>query len=107
MVRRLTMSHLVAFFSLYFAAISCQAYGAAPKATDAILPDTTKCYLSIGDLDELLRQLNERDKRDATRRVGRMHKADDAVEVDTDGMTFEQVVDRLEEIVRSRQTAVR
>ncbi len=59
------------------------------------------------DLDDLLRQLNERDQRDATRRVGRMHKADDAVEVNTDGMSFEQVVDRLEEIVRSRQTVIR
>jgi cytidylate kinase len=36
-----------------------------------------------------------------------MQKADDAIEVDTDGMTSEQVVDRLEEIVRSRQTATR
>jgi cytidylate kinase len=57
------------------------------------------------DFDELLQQLNERDRRDSTRRIGRMHKADDAIEVDTNGMTFEQVVDRLEEIVRSRQTA--
>ncbi len=59
------------------------------------------------DLDELLQQINERDRRDATRRIGRMRKADDAIEVDTEGMTFEQVVDRLEEIVRSRQTANR
>ncbi|MAD79683.1 MAG: (d)CMP kinase [Pirellulaceae bacterium] len=59
------------------------------------------------DLDELLQQLDERDRRDATRRFGRMQKADDAIEVDTDGMTSEQVVDRLEEIVRSRQTATR
>ncbi|HJN10148.1 MAG TPA: (d)CMP kinase [Pirellulaceae bacterium] len=59
------------------------------------------------DLDELLQQLDQRDRRDATRRFGRMQKADDAIEVDTDGMTSEQVVDRLEEIVRSRQTATR
>jgi len=59
------------------------------------------------DLDDLLQQLIERDRRDATRRVGRMRKADDAIEVDTDGMTTEQVVDRLEEIVRSRQSATR
>ena len=55
------------------------------------------------DLDELLQQLSQRDQRDASRRVGRMQKADDATEVDTDGMTSEQVVDRLEEIVRARQ----
>ena len=59
------------------------------------------------DLDELLQQLDQRDRRDATRRFGRMQKADDAIEVETDGMTSEQVVDRLEEIVRSRQTATR
>jgi cytidylate kinase len=55
------------------------------------------------DLHDLLQQLSERDQRDATRRVGRMRKADDAVEVNTDGMTPEQVVDRLEGIVRSLQ----
>jgi len=59
------------------------------------------------DLDELLRQLNERDQRDATRRVGRMQKAKDAIEVDTDGLTSKQVVDHLEAIVRLRQTATR
>lgn len=59
------------------------------------------------DLDELLRQLNERDRQDANRPVGRLQKADDAIEVDTDGLTSEQVVDRLEAIVRSRQTATR
>ena len=59
------------------------------------------------ELEELLRQLNERDTRDANRPVGGMQKADDAIEVDTDGLTSEQVVDRLEEIVRSRQTAGR
>jgi cytidylate kinase len=57
------------------------------------------------DLDKLLQQINERDTRDATRRVGQMRKAEDAVELDTEGMSFEQVVDRLEAIVRSRQTA--
>lgn len=59
------------------------------------------------DFDELLQQLNERDQRDATRDVGRMHKADDAIEVNTDGLTSEQVVDRLEAIARSRQAATR
>ena len=30
------------------------------------------------DLDQLLQQINQRDRRDATRRVGRMRKADDS-----------------------------
>jgi cytidylate kinase/pantoate ligase/cytidylate kinase len=51
----------------------------------------------------LLAQQNERDRRDATRPVGRLEKAPDAVEVVTDGQSLEQVVDRLEQIVRARQ----
>lgn len=51
-------------------------------------------------LEEVLAAQNERDHRDSTRAVGRMEKAADAVELITDGLTPEQVVDRLEEIVR-------
>ena len=50
--------------------------------------------------DEVLAQNAARDLRDSTRPVGRLIKADDAVEVYTDGLTTEQVIDRLEEIVR-------
>jgi len=53
-------------------------------------------------LDEVLEQQNRRDQRDASRTVGRLHRADDAVEVNTDGLTAEQVVDRLEELVRAK-----
>lgn len=51
-------------------------------------------------LEEVLAQNAARDLRDRTRSVGRLIKADEAVEVYTDGMTTEQVIDRLEEIVR-------
>ncbi|MGI8980222.1 MAG: (d)CMP kinase [Pirellulaceae bacterium] len=51
-------------------------------------------------LEEVLLQNAARDLRDSTRSVGRLIKADEAVEVYTDGMTTEQVIDRLEEIVR-------
>lgn len=51
--------------------------------------------------EEVLAQQTKRDREDETRSVGRMVKADDAVEVLTDGMSFVEVVDRLEEIVRS------
>jgi CMP/dCMP kinase len=52
--------------------------------------------------DELLAQQNRRDHSDATRDVGPLARADDAIEVATDGLTKEQVIDRLEEVVRQR-----
>jgi cytidylate kinase len=51
-------------------------------------------------LQDVLNDQNLRDRRDATRTVGRLMKAADALEVDTDGMPLGQVVDRLEEIAR-------
>jgi cytidylate kinase len=57
--------------------------------------------------DELLAQQNRRDHSDATRDVGPLARADDAIEVATDGLTKEQVIDRLEEVVRKRLTAGR
>ena len=53
-------------------------------------------------LDEVLAQQADRDRRDAARPVGALVKAADAVEVWTDGLTPEEVVDRLEVIVRAR-----
>ena len=54
-------------------------------------------------LKEVLAQNAARDLRDSTRSVGRLVKAEEAVELYTDGMTTEQVIDRLEEIVRQSQ----
>jgi cytidylate kinase len=53
-------------------------------------------------LEEVLADQNERDRRDQSRPVGRLAKAADAVEVCTDGLTPDEVVARLEEIVRSK-----
>jgi cytidylate kinase len=53
--------------------------------------------------DEVLAQQQDRDRRDAARAVGALIKAADAVEVVTDGLMPEAVVDRLEEIVRRGQ----
>ena len=55
--------------------------------------------------EEVLAQQNERDERDATRPVGALIKAIDAVEVCTDGLSLDEVVDRLEQIVRERVPA--
>ncbi|MCH5372705.1 MAG: (d)CMP kinase, partial [Planctomycetes bacterium] len=53
-------------------------------------------------LEEVLDQQRHRDEQDYRRELGRLAKAPDAVEVVTDGMSPEQVVDRLEQIVRAR-----
>lgn len=53
-------------------------------------------------LEEVLAQQTDRDARDAQRSVGPLVAAADAIEVNTDGLSPEQVVDRLEEIVRRR-----
>ncbi len=52
--------------------------------------------------DEVLEELTRRDQRDASRPVGNLRQADDAVVVVTDGMSLEQVVDHLEWLVQSR-----
>lgn len=57
--------------------------------------------------DDVLAQQQDRDRRDAARPVGALLKAVDAIEVVTDGMTPEQVVDRLEGIVREQRFEVR
>jgi cytidylate kinase len=54
--------------------------------------------------DELLKQQNDRDSRDRSRPVGRLSKAKDALELVSDGMTREQVIDRLEQLVRQKMT---
>ena len=52
--------------------------------------------------EEILQAQNRRDREDATRPVGRLVPAADAVEVVTDGIPLAAVVDRLEEIVRNK-----
>jgi cytidylate kinase len=52
---------------------------------------------------EVLAKQHERDHRDARRAVGPLVKAHDAVEVVTDGMTIEEVVERLVDIVSRRR----
>lgn len=51
-------------------------------------------------LDEVLGRQSERDLRDQSRAVGPLVKAEDAVELITDGLSLEEVVDRLEAFVR-------
>ena len=53
-------------------------------------------------LEQILAEQERRDEEDAARAVGPLLCADDAVEVLTDGLTQDQVVDRLESLVRQR-----
>ncbi|HEY2415499.1 MAG TPA: (d)CMP kinase [Pirellulaceae bacterium] len=53
--------------------------------------------------DEVLAAQHIRDERDRTRPVGALLKADDAIEVSTNGLSPQEVVARLEEIVRAKQ----
>jgi CMP/dCMP kinase len=54
------------------------------------------------DLQAVLAEMRERDQRDSTRSVAPLRRAEDAVEIDTGGLTPEQVVARMAEIVRVR-----
>ena len=54
-------------------------------------------------LDDVLDAQNRRDEGDRTRPVGAMHPAADAVLVETDGLTPEEVVDRLVRLIEARR----
>jgi len=53
-------------------------------------------------LEQILADQERRDYEDATREVGPLLQAEDAVEVLTDGLTQDQVVNLLEKLVRSK-----
>jgi cytidylate kinase len=53
--------------------------------------------------DEVLANQQLRDRRDTSRSVGALMKADDAIEFSTDGLSQEEVIAELERIVRSKQ----
>ena len=52
--------------------------------------------------EEVLRRQNERDHRDRTREFGRLEPAVDAIHVSTDDMRPEEVIEKLEKLVRER-----
>lgn len=59
------------------------------------------------DLEEVLRKQRLRDQGDVERKFGGLLKAEDSIEVSTDGLTPDQVVDRLEAVVRGRLQIMR
>jgi cytidylate kinase len=52
--------------------------------------------------DEVLANQQLRDQRDASRTVGALIKADDAIELSTDGLSPDEVITRLEQLVRAK-----
>ncbi len=54
------------------------------------------------DLQSVIEEMRERDQRDSTRAVAPLRRADDAVEIDTGGLTPGEVVARMAEVVRTR-----
>ena len=54
-------------------------------------------------LEEVLAAQRRRDQQDSSRAVGALAAATDAIEVCTDGMTVDEVVDRLESLVARRR----
>ena len=57
------------------------------------------------DYDEVVADQNLRDQRDLNREVGRLMRADDAIEVNTDNQSIGKVVDELERIARAKIAA--
>jgi CMP/dCMP kinase len=55
-------------------------------------------------IEQVLAAQARRDEEDCSRAVGQLVPASDAVEVCTDGLSMDQVVDALEKIVRQRQS---
>ena len=53
-------------------------------------------------VEEVISDMNIRDYNDENRRVGRLMKADDAIEVNTDNKSIDDVVDELERIAKER-----
>lgn len=60
----------------------------------------------VVNIEQLIREQDLRDHQDLNRAVGRLKKADDAIEFDTDSKTQEEVVSELVEIVQSRMSEI-
>ena len=59
---------------------------------------------TVCNLDEIQKDIEERDQRDMTREISPLRQAEDAVLVDSSDLTIQQVVDRILQIFRSKTT---
>ena len=58
------------------------------------------------DFDQIVREQKTRDVQDQNREIGRLQKASDAIEVNTDQLTIDEVVTKLARIVRERMACL-
>ncbi len=56
-------------------------------------------------LEAVVRSIEERDRRDAERAVGPLRRADDAIELDTTGLSIDDQIDQVIAYARERQSA--
>ncbi|MGE3321880.1 MAG: (d)CMP kinase [Phycisphaerales bacterium] len=77
---------------------------ADPRVRAARRADQLRASGAPGEIQEdaLLAEIIQRDRSDRSRPVGPLVQPRDALVVDTSALTFDQVVDRLEHLVRSR-----
>jgi cytidylate kinase len=75
---------------------------AAPQTRARRRAEQLRAAGSRPDEAALLREILDRDRSDSSRAEGPLVRPPDAVLVDTTGLSFDQVVDRIEEIVRTR-----
>lgn len=52
------------------------------------------------ELEQIKKEIEERDYKDTTRKVSPLVKAEDATELDTTGLSIEQVVEKIEQIIQ-------
>jgi cytidylate kinase len=74
---------------------------AAPAERARRRADQLRARGEVADLLELQRQIVERDTRDSRRSVGPLTRPADATVIDTTGLTQDQVVDRIVDLVNS------
>ena len=59
----------------------------------------------VMDVDQIKKDQDERDQQDYNRKVGKLIKADDAIEVITDGLSQQDVVEKLSRLVNQKSSA--
>jgi cytidylate kinase len=59
----------------------------------------------VMEVDEIKKDQDERDQQDYNRKVGKLIKADDAIEVITDGLSLQEVVETLTRLVNQKSSA--
>lgn len=59
------------------------------------------------DFDQIVREQKTRDVQDRSREIGRLQKATDAIEINTDQLTIDEVVAKLAKLIRERLNEIK